>query len=124
EEAAFRRGEALLHAGDTRAGLEALERYLRQFPSAPHADDAHLYVAEARRDRLGDCAGALPHLKAVADGRGPRAESALIGAARCLAKIGRSDEARNTWKQYLDAQPHGRYADEARAAVGSARLGQ
>jgi ferric-dicitrate binding protein FerR (iron transport regulator)/tetratricopeptide (TPR) repeat protein len=124
EEAAFRRGEALLHAGDTRAGLEALERYLRQFPSAAHADDAHLYVAEARRDRLGDCAGALPHLKAVADGRGPRAESALIGAARCLGKIGRGDEARSVWKRYLDAQPHGRYADEARAAVGTAKSGQ
>jgi tetratricopeptide (TPR) repeat protein len=123
EEAAFRRGEALLHAGDTRAGLEALERYLRQFPSAVHADDAHLYIAEARRDRLGDCAGALPHLKAVASGRGPRAEVALIGAARCLGKIGRGDEARTTWKQYLDAQPHGRYADEARAALGSAKLG-
>jgi tetratricopeptide (TPR) repeat protein len=124
EEAAFRRGEALLHAGDTRAGLEALERYLRQFPSAAHADDAHLYVAEARRDRLGDCAGAVPHLKAVGDGRGPRAESALIGAARCLAKIGRGDEARGVWKRYLDGQPHGRYADEARAALATAKSGQ
>jgi tetratricopeptide (TPR) repeat protein len=123
EEAAFRRGEALLHAGDTRAGLEALERYLRQFPAAAHADDAHLYVAEARRDQLGDCAGALPHLRAVADGRGPRAEVALIGAARCLARIGRGDEARTVWRRYLDAQPHGRYADEARVAVGTAKAG-
>jgi tetratricopeptide (TPR) repeat protein len=123
EESAMRRGEALLNAGDTRAGIEALERYLRQFPSAPHADDAHLYVASARRDRLGDCAGAVPHLRLVADGRGPRAELALIGAARCLRTLGRSDEARATYERYLHLQPHGRYADEARlGATGTAKL--
>ena len=45
EEASLRRGEALLAAGDTRAGVEALERYLRQYPTAPHVDDAHLSIA-------------------------------------------------------------------------------
>jgi tetratricopeptide (TPR) repeat protein len=118
EEAALRRGEALLAAGDTRAGIEALERYLRQYPTAPHVDDAHLYIASARRDRLGDCAGAVPHLRAVADGRGPRAELALIGEARCLRTLGRSAEARDAYAKYLRVQPHGRYADEA----GSAKL--
>ena len=123
EEAALRRGEALLAAGDTQAGIEQLEEYLRQFPSAPHADDAHLYLASARRDRLGDCAGAVPHLRVVADGRGPRAELALIGAARCLRTLGRSDEARATYGKYLRLQPHGRYADEAHLyATGSAKL--
>lgn len=123
EEAALRRGEALLAAGETRAGIEALERYLRQFPSAPHVDDAHLYLASARRDRLGDCAGAVPHLRAVADGRGPRAELALIGEARCLRTLGRSDDARAAYSRYLQLQPRGRYADEARlGATGSAKI--
>jgi outer membrane protein assembly factor BamD (BamD/ComL family) len=118
EEAALRRGVARLAAGDTRGGIEALERYLRQYPTAPHVDDAHLYIASARRDRLGDCAGAVPHLRAVADGRGPRAELALIGEARCLRTLGRTAEARDAYAKYLRAQPHGRYADEA----GSAKL--
>ena len=123
EEAALRRGEALLAAGETGAGVEALERYLRQYPSAPHVDDAHLSVASARRDRLGDCAGAVPHLRAVADGSGPRAELALIGEARCLRTLGRSVEARDAYEKYLRTQPHGRYADEARlGATGSAKL--
>jgi len=123
EESALRRGEALLAAGDTDAGVEALERYLRQYPTAPHVDDAHLSIASARRDRLGDCAGAVPHLRAVADGRGPRAELALIGEARCLRTIGRSTEARDAYQKYLRVQPHGRYADEARlGATGSAKL--
>jgi PEGA domain-containing protein/FecR-like protein/tetratricopeptide repeat protein len=123
EEAALRRGEALLAAGDTREGVEALERYLRQYPTAPHVDDAHLSIASARRDRLGDCAGAVPHLRAVADGRGPRAELALIGEARCLRTLGRGDEARGAYQKYLHVQPHGRYADEARlGATGSAKL--
>lgn len=125
EEAAFRRGESLLSGGDTRSGLEALEDYLRRFPSAPHADDAHLFLAGARRDRLGDCAGAVPHLQAVAAGRGPRAQQALIGAARCLHTLGRQDDASAAYGRYLQVQPHGRYADEARlGATGSARLGQ
>ncbi len=123
EESALRRGEALLAAGDTRAGLEALERYLRQYPTAPHVEDAHLYIASARRDRLGDCAGAVPHLRAVADGHGPRAELALIGEARCLRTLGRSGEARDAYQKYLRVQPHGRYADEAHLyATGSAKL--
>ncbi|HEX4457705.1 MAG TPA: PEGA domain-containing protein [Polyangia bacterium] len=123
EEAAFRRGESLLSGGDTRAGLEALEDYLRRFPSAPHADDAHLFLAGARRDRLGDCAGAVPHLQAVAAGHGPRAPQALIGAARCLHSLGRQAEANSAYERYLQVQPHGRYADEARlGATGSARL--
>jgi hypothetical protein len=123
EEAALRRGEALLAAGSSLAGVEALERYLRQYPTAPHADEAHLSIASARRDRLGDCAGAVPHLRAVADGRGPRAELALIGEARCLRTLGRSDDARGVYEKYLRVQPHGRYADEARlGATGSAKL--
>ena len=123
EEASLRRGEALLAAGDTSAGIEALERYLRQYPTAPHIDDAHLSIASARRDRLGDCAGAVPHLRAVADGSGPRAELALIGEARCLRTLGRADEARDAYEKYLHVQPHGRYADEARlGATGSAKL--
>ena len=123
EEASLRRGEALLAAGDTRAGVEALERYLRRWPTASHVDDAHLSIASARRDRLGDCAGAVPHLRAVADGHGPRAELALIGEARCLRTLGRGDEARGTYHKYLRVQPHGRYADEARlGATGSAKL--
>jgi ferric-dicitrate binding protein FerR (iron transport regulator)/outer membrane protein assembly factor BamD (BamD/ComL family) len=124
-EAAFRRGEALLGAGETRAGIAALDSYLVRFPGAPHADDAHLYVASARRDRLNDCAGALPHLTAVADGKGPRAELALIGAARCLGTLERPAEARGLYARYLLRQPHGRFADEARlGASGSARLGR
>ena len=123
EEAALRRGEALLAAGETEAGVEALERYLRQYPTAPHVDDAHLSIASARRDRLGDCAGAVPHLRAVADGRGPRAELALIGEARCLRTLGRGAETRAAYEKYLRTQPHGRYADEARlGATGSAKL--
>jgi hypothetical protein len=122
-EAAFRRGEALLGAGESRAGVAALEQYLARFPGAPHADDAHLYLASALRDRLGDAGGAVPHLLAVADGKGPRAELALVGAARCLRSLGRTDEARATYGRYLALAPHGRYADEARLyATGSASL--
>jgi ferric-dicitrate binding protein FerR (iron transport regulator)/tetratricopeptide (TPR) repeat protein len=121
EEAAFRLGESLLDAGETLNGVQALEKYLASFASGAHADDAHLLVAAARRDRLGDCAGAVPHLRAVADGKaGPRAEVALIGEARCLGKIGRVDEARALYQRYLSQSPRGRFADEARAAVARA----
>jgi tetratricopeptide (TPR) repeat protein len=125
EEVAFRLGESLLSAGDTREGVEALERFLSASPHGAHADDAHLLVAAARRDRLSDCSGALPHLKAVA-GQGPlaspRAELALIGAARCLTQLARLDEARAAYSRYLADRPRGRFAGEARGpASASAR---
>jgi ferric-dicitrate binding protein FerR (iron transport regulator) len=124
EEVAYRLGEVLLAAGESREGVVALERYLSQFPSAAHADDAHLLVAGARRDRLNDCAGAIPHLKAVAgDGplKTPRAELALIGEARCLTTMGRTVEARAAYERYLTERPRGRFADEARQASTTTR---
>jgi ferric-dicitrate binding protein FerR (iron transport regulator) len=121
EEAAFRVGESLLLAGETLEGLQAVERYLSAYPHGAHADDAHLAAAAARRDRLGDCAGALPHLRAVAVGRGPRAEMALVAEARCLKTVGRLDEARAAYSAYLASEPHGRFADEARTGVSSVK---
>jgi hypothetical protein len=115
EESAYRLGESLLAAGETREGVEALERYLAEFPRASHADDAHMLVAAARRDRLGDCAGAVPHLRAVAASRGPRAGTALVGHARCLKTLGRTDEAKAAYRRYLEVAPGGRFSDEARA---------
>lgn len=114
EEIAFRLGESLLAAGETREGVTALERYLASFPHAAHIDDAHLLVAGARRDRLADCSGALPHLHAVAAGDGPRAEAAMIGEARCLKQVGRVSEAQKLYAKYLSDRPRGRFADEAR----------
>jgi ferric-dicitrate binding protein FerR (iron transport regulator)/TolA-binding protein len=115
-EVAFRLGESLLEAGDARGGVAQLDRYLAEHPGAPHADEAHLLAAAALRDRLGDCAGAIQHFAAVAANgrRGPRAETALIGQARCLQGLGRKDEARRAFEQYLKLAPDGRHADEAR----------
>jgi ferric-dicitrate binding protein FerR (iron transport regulator)/outer membrane protein assembly factor BamD (BamD/ComL family) len=124
EEVAYRLGEVLLSAGENREGVDALERYLTQFPGASHKDDAHLLIAAARRDRLNDCAGAIPHLRAVS-GLGPlksaRAELALIGEARCLQTIGRAAEAKAAYQRYLSERPRGRFADEARQASSSAK---
>jgi outer membrane protein assembly factor BamD (BamD/ComL family) len=122
EEIAFRLGAALLGSGETRPGVDALERYLRGFPTGAHAADAHLMVAMARRDRLNDCAGAIPHLRAAAESGGPRGELGLIGAARCLRSLARYEEARAVYLKYLQQSPQGRYADEARMASGTAKL--
>jgi hypothetical protein len=118
EEIAFRLGESLVAAGETREGVAALERYLSSFPKAAHVDDAHLLVAGARRDRLADCSGALPHLHAVAAGDGPRAEAAMIGEARCLKQVGRLAESQKIYAKYLSDRPRGRFADEARVEAG------
>jgi tetratricopeptide (TPR) repeat protein len=113
-EVAFRLGESLLAAGETREGIAQLERYLATHSSSGHVGEAHLLVGAARRDRLNDCVGALPHFEAVTGLGGSRAEAAWVAAARCQAKLGRAADARRTYQRYLSAFPDGTYADEAR----------
>ncbi|HEX4622570.1 MAG TPA: hypothetical protein VH208_13495, partial [Myxococcaceae bacterium] len=85
------------------------------FPRGARAVHAHLLTAGARRDFLGDCAGAIVHFRAIARDRSSASQLALIGEARCLRTLGRDDQARSAYAQYLAAAPHGRYALEARA---------
>lgn len=120
-EVAFRLGESMLEAGDARGGVAQLDRYIAEHTGAAHVDEAHLLAAAALRDRLGDCAGAIQHFAAVAANgrRGPRAETALIGQARCLQGLGKKDEARRAFEQYLKLAPDGRHADEARRFAGN-----
>jgi ferric-dicitrate binding protein FerR (iron transport regulator) len=124
EEVAFRLGETLLDAAQPREGVAALERYLATWAEGAHADDAHLLIATARRDRLNDCAGAIPHFHAVAGPvplKSARAEVALIGEARCLAQVGRAAEARAAFSRYVEERPRGRFSDEARTQSSSAK---
>ena len=123
EEEIYRLGETQLAAEQTLEGIRTLSHYVKDFPKGSHAEDAHLLVASAERDRLNDCAEAVVHFRAVATAGGRRAPQASIAEARCLRSLGRLPEARTAYLRYLSQAPRGRFADEARAQAQVRRPG-
>ena len=115
EEELYRLGESLVAAEQTHEGLAMLGRYVRDFASGSHVEDAHLLMAQMERDRLANCDAAVPHFRAVATAGGRRAAQASIAEARCLRSLGRLPEARAAYLRYLSQAPRGRFAEEARA---------
>ena len=123
EEEIYRLGESQLAADQPLEGIRTLSHYVKDFPKGSHAEDAHLLVASAERDRLNDCAEAVVHFRAVATAGGRRAPQASIAEARCLRSLGRLPEARTAYLRYLSQAPRGRFAEEARAQAQVRRSG-
>ncbi len=96
----------------------ALYRELQQrHPSAAesHAADIALGMLHAR----GSPALALTHFRRYLELGGPLAPEALWGQAEALAALGRTEEARDTWRTLLRNHPRSAYANAARAKLGS-----
>jgi hypothetical protein len=97
----------------------AADRFLRLWPQSP-------YLAEVRgirgllRHRSGDCAGALADYSEALGARisGARRDESLYGRAACLDALGRTADARAAYQRYLQDLPQGRFAEQARAAMG------
>lgn len=110
--------EMRLRVGSPLARVAA-DRFLRQWPASP-------YLAEVRgirgllRHRGGDCAGALEDYSEALGARisGARRDESLYGRAACLDALGRTGDARAAYERYLQDLPRGRFAEQARAALG------
>lgn len=119
-EATFRLAQALMQGGRARAAIAAFEQHLAE-KDPIHAAQAHHALGVLLRDHRHDCAVALGHFHAAAQGRAPVIRTALIDEARCALQTGRPAEARAAYEAYLKLDARGPWAKEARAALGSAR---
>jgi TolA-binding protein len=120
-EAATTRIEALLRLGRNREALSLLDA--RHFDARGAGREMLVARAELRADR-GRHAAALADFETVLSGSGQTdalAERASYGRALCRAKTGDRQGARRDFESYLARFPDGRFANQARAAVGTIR---
>jgi tetratricopeptide (TPR) repeat protein len=122
EESTYREGEALFLGGEKSRALEQVQQYLTQYPQGPHASDGHLLAATALIELRHDCVAALDHFSAVPETHGSAGLLALVGRARCLGTVGRSEESRQAYARYLAKAPRGAYAAEAKAQLSSGHV--
>ncbi|MGC4119496.1 MAG: hypothetical protein QM765_33990 [Myxococcales bacterium] len=114
-EARVTRLEALLRLGRRAQALATLEGW----PEGSSLRGAELGLLKAELlAEAGRCREALPLFDAVMEGDPAFAERALFGRAGCRADLGEVVGSRADLVRYLDRFPRGRFADEARAALG------
>ena len=119
QEAAATRIEALLRLGRNGPALALLDA---QSLSARGVDREMLVARAELRASKDRCPAAIrdfDQLLAVRGQSDPVAERALFGRAGCRAKSGDVEGARGDYQQYIKAFPQGRFASQARAALGN-----
>jgi TolA-binding protein len=119
----FARANDARQQGDTRLALTLYRQLARKFPKSEEAAVAHVSAGRLLLDVEGDAAAALTELDAyLADPhRTAIRESSLIGRARALGMLGRSDDERRAWEALLAEYPDSLSAGRARARLAALR---
>jgi TolA-binding protein len=110
----FAEANAVRRAGEIRRAIGLYQRLRRDFPGSAQAILASVSMGDLLL-RLGDPAGAVTaydSYRAHASG-GALTEEALFGRARCLARLGRAAEERQTWEELVRRFPRSAYQPAA-----------
>jgi TolA-binding protein len=115
----FAEANAVRRAGELGRAVGLYQRLGRDFPGSAQA----LLASVSEGDlllRLGDPAGALAAFDSYLDhaSGGSLAEEALFGRARCLARLGRTAEERQTWEALVHRFPRSAYQPAALKRLG------
>ena len=118
----FAEANAVRRAGELGRAVGLYQRLGRDFPGSAQA----LLASVSEGDlllRLGDPTGALAAFDSYLDhaSGGSLAEEALFGRARCLARLGRSAEERQTWEALVHRFPRSAYQPAALKRLGELR---
>jgi len=110
----FAAANAVRRAGELGQAMGLYQSLRRQFPESGQALLASLSVADILLD-LGDPAGAIGAYDSYLNRNPPGAltEEALFGRARCLARLGRPVEERQTWEELVRHYPRSAYRPSA-----------
>lgn len=116
-EAQVARVEALLRVGNKAEAIATLDEAHRQgFAGLPRADELAVLRAELLAE-AGRCAEVLPELQDRFFSEA-LAERALYARGYCLSHTGDAAGGRKAFQEYLRRFPEGRFADQARQALG------
>jgi TolA-binding protein len=110
----FAEANAVRRSGDLRRAIDLYRALRRQFPESSQARLASLSLGDLLRG-LGDAAGALAAYDSYLAhaSAGALTEEALFGRARCLARLGRPAEERQTWEELVHRYPRSAYRPAA-----------
>jgi TolA-binding protein len=114
----FSSANAARRSGETRKAVELYSRLLAQFPLSEEALVSNVLLARLHLSQ-GAAAEAVREFDAYLERapRGSLAEEALQGQAQSLSRLGRTQEAKATWRRLLRTFPNSVYAPSAREHV-------
>lgn len=115
-EADWLRVRSLRAAGHFEEALHASERLLMTPAGRTLARDIHFLRGVVYQDEQHDLARAASEFVSLVGEPGARGDEAELRRARCLEGLGRANDAREAYEQYLK-RPDLRHASEARARI-------
>lgn len=110
-----------LYLGETNKALQTLRLLLKQYPNRDMAPHAQWYIAQIYELGYNDYEVAIEEYRKAAEysNRDVR-EKSLYGLAECLFRIGKIEEARNTWSRQVESFPNGPQSRLAYFRLGTA----
>ncbi len=93
--------------------------FIQQYPKHPKSSEAKFYQAEAEY-RLGNFGKSARLYQESAEGSGTKKEESLYGVAWSFYKLGKFQQAIESFEQLLVGYPKGKYAFDARLRIGDA----
>ncbi len=107
--------EIELQRRDFDSALASMSRFLAGHPSSERVGEVRLLRGNVLRER-GDCGAALEDYALARTG--PQEGEALYFTGWCQQRLGQTERARETWREYLARFPSARHAADAKAALG------
>jgi len=110
-----------LYLGETEKGLQTLRLLLKRYPSRDRAPHAQWYIAQIYELGFSDYEHAIVEYRKASEysNREVR-EKSLYGLAECLFRVGKIEEARNTWIRQVTMFPNGPQSRLAYLRLGTA----
>ena len=115
----FKRANQARREGRTRAALALYQTLQRQHPKSREAQLSHLSMGHLLLNG-GNASTALDQFTRAlrASAASPVQAEALYGKGLALARLGRSNEERSTWRTLLQEFPSSPYAGHAQRRLG------